>query len=181
MAQDELDTDLIEITPLAKGMTSGVFPKSDKDFEAKIINWFESQAVLAQREKKSKTYVATYEGQVIAFINISMHAVEEIFGSKGKTAYEFPVLLVGKLLTHPDFRGHGVGKHLMDFAVDIARNVDSMIGCVGLVVDANKNERTVKFYENYGFVTLETDNKARTVRMFFQLLDEPVIDSNEAA
>lgn len=174
MAKAKIDTDLILITPLVKGMTSGVFPKEDGEF-TNLINWWNTGALLAQREKKSKTYTATYEGKTIAYVTISMSSLTNIEGSKGKTGHDFPVLLVGKLYTHPDYRSNGVGRILMGFILDIAQNIDTMIGCVGLLVDANSNKQTVKFYTDYGFVPLDENKDGRTVQMFFKLTEEAVI------
>jgi len=173
MAKNEVDKELILIAPLVKGMTRGAFPNDD-EFK-NLVSWINTRALLAQRERKSRTYMALYDDKAIAYITISMSSITDIQGSKGKTAYDFPVLLVGKLYTHPDFRGNGVGKELMDFVLDITQKIDALTGCVGLLVDANNNDGTVRFYENFGFVKIDENDEDRTVKMFFKIPEEPII------
>ena len=171
MAKDKLDINRLFIAPLADNKTSGVFPMDDKEFRH-IIKWFESDAFTAQREKKSKTYVAIYDGKVIAFVAISMNSVKTLFGSTGKTRFAFPVLLVGKLYTHPEYRGMGVGKELLSVAVGIALEIDQKIGCAGLLVDANNNPDTIRFYKKYGFEDLVDGEKGPATTPMFLIIPE---------
>ena len=165
----------IEIAPFRKGMTKGVFDTYDEEFKH-LIKWFKDLALLSQRDKKSKTYVAIYKDKIIGYISISAHHLEAIPGIIPFTkSFEFQVLSVGKLYLDPSMRGQGVGRRLMDFALDIAQVIDEMIGCVGILVDANNKEDTIAFYTNYGFEVL-SKNRDNTTQMFFKLPEESILN-----
>jgi ribosomal protein S18 acetylase RimI-like enzyme len=160
MAKEKVDHDLIVIAPLEKKMSKGAFLNEDEEFKH-LINWFKTAALLSQREKKCKVYVAQLGAKTVGYISISSH--------------RFQVLLIGKLYVDPDYQGQGIGKKLMNIALDIAQNIDDMIGCIGLLVDANSNEKTVRFYSNFGFEIIDKDATERTTKMFFRISEEAVV------
>lgn len=175
MAEQQIELDALVIAPFAKGMTKGVFDTPDENFKH-LVNWYKTGALHAQRDKKSKTYVAIYEEKIVGYICLSMHHLKAIPGIiPFTTSFEFQVLQIGKLYVDPIVRGAGVGKRLMDFALDIAYNIDEMVGCVGLIVDANSDERTINFYTKYGFEPISNPEDEGTVQMFFKMSERAII------
>jgi GNAT superfamily N-acetyltransferase len=60
---------------------------------------------------------------------------------KGKRLY------LEDLIVKPDFRGHGLGKQLLDATVAVARQM----GCTGLMWQVlDWNEPSIQFYQKYG-------------------------------
>ena len=57
--------------------------------------------------------------------------------------------LLSSIAVDPDFSGKGTGKLLLDAFCEIVRNAD--ICYVYLLTDQEDNERTRRFYEEYGF------------------------------
>lgn len=174
MAEEEVDTSALLIAPLEKKMSKGAFLNEEPEFKH-LTNWFRTAALLSQREKKCKVYVAQLDGKTVGYISISSHFLDDIPRQSNTTAHSFQVLLVGKLYVDPDYRGQHIGKKLMELAIDITQTVDEMVGCAGVMVDANNNPRTVKFYEDFGFEVIDQSTSDRTTTMFFRVAEDPVV------
>lgn len=172
MAQkSSIDLQSLEILPLEKQMVKGAFLIKDDEHEH-LINWFRTRSVVCQRERKSKTYVAYHNDQAIAFVAISAGLLQnDIDGVPNTTDHQTQVLTLGKLYVIPDLRGNGIGSKVLSFVLDIAINLNEMVGCVGIILDANNNKETIEFYKKFGFVEIDTDRQNRTVQMFFKLPD----------
>ncbi len=166
--ESSINLESLEIVPLTKEALKGAFQLEDKE-SSNLVNWIKTAAVLSQREKKSKTYLAAYDGKFIAYVSLSAGLIDGIEGMPNATAHENQVLLIGKLYVAPDFRGAGVGSKLLSFTLDIAATMDEMVGCAGMLVDANRKGRVVDFYKKFGFIELDEDNAQRTTKMFFRL------------
>ena len=160
-------------------MTKGVFSTVDGEFKH-LVNWFMTSALHSQRDKKSKTYVALYKGDVVGFICISISHLKAIPGIIPLTkSFEFQVLQIGKLFVDESVRNIGIGKRLVDFALDISQTIDEMVGCIGIVVDAKNNERTINFYTKYGFELLSHKKSGETIPMFFKLPEQALLSNKE--
>lgn len=169
--KEKIDLTSLDIIPLNdKKLLKGVFPNADKEFQ-NLINWLKTFAVLDQREKKSKTYLARYQNQIIAYLTVSTGFLEgEIKNVKNTSSFSHQVLMLGKLYVIPEYRGNGIGVKLLNFVVDIANDINEMTGCLGIQVDSNENKKTVDFYKKFGFVEFDEDNDGeRTIRMIFKL------------
>ena len=174
MASELVQLDQLIIAPFETGMTKGVFSTPDPEFE-NLVHWYKVMAMHSQRDKKSKTYVAMFNERVVGYVSVSIGHLKTIEGVKPLTkSFEFQVLNVGKLYVEPSARSLGIGKRLMDFSLGIAQNIDEMIGCVGVIVDANTNEKTVNFYTRYGFEKIAVP-EGKTVKMFCKLAEGAII------
>ena len=174
MAKERFKLDLFEIVPMIQEDIVGTFVNIDKEF-LHLKEWYYSDAISSQNEKKSRTYVAKYEGKVVGYISLSLSLLKAIPKKDNTTKYNFQVLLVGKLLVDPLFRGRGIGDKMVKFALDMAEVLDNMVGCAGVLVHSNKNVRTVNFYSEFGFVRLLDKDSESCVPMFFSLLEKPVL------
>jgi GNAT superfamily N-acetyltransferase len=79
---------------------------------------------------------------------------------------QYPAVKIARLAVDQSVQGVGLGKHLVDLALGIAkREVCPAVGCRFVMVDSKEN--AVKFYEACGFTLLDTPaNRER---------DEPVM------
>lgn len=68
---------------------------------------------------------------------------------------ELPFLMLGRLAVDKQYQGQGYGDTLVFHALNSTVAAAEHIGILGLIVDA-KNEYAVSFYEEFGFVRLET-------------------------
>lgn len=64
--------------------------------------------------------------------------------------YPVPCFRLGRLATHSDHRGRGLGRLLMGLALTRCLDAQKIVAAYALIVDA-KDESTAKFYKHYGF------------------------------
>lgn len=78
-----------------------------------------------------------------------------------------PALKIARLAGHSNYRGSGIGKALMDFAVALAADhIGLSVGCRFLVTDAKR--QSTGFYVSQGFTLLDTpENHARPEPVMF--------------
>lgn len=177
MEETNLDLDSLEIAPLDRGMIKGAFNINDEKFKH-LINWFKTVAVYAQEERKCKTYVAKYKDEIIGYIALTMAVPDtEIPGLSNTTKHNPQMILIGKLYVLPKYRSMGTGGKLMDLALDLAIRIDEMVGCIGILVDSNNDEKTVRFYKRFGFE--EISRSTRTVKMFFKISSTPLLTDED--
>ena len=96
-------------------------------------------------------YVYVINGKVVACISLCMHMDEVYSPVKWKTKNDNN-LYIHRLAVHPDFQKKGVGKILMDFAEEYAKEKKF----VSVRLDTfSVNKRNLKFYESRGYGRLE--------------------------
>lgn len=64
--------------------------------------------------------------------------------------YPVPCFRLGRLATHLDHRGRGLGRLLMGLALSRCLEAQKLVAAYALIVDA-KDEAAVTFYKHYGF------------------------------
>ena len=101
--------------------------------------------------KNQELYVYVINGSVVACISLCMHMDEVYLPVKWKTKNDNN-LYIHRLAVHPDFQKKGVGKMLMDFAEEYAKEKKF----VSVRLDTfSVNKRNLKFYESRGYGRLE--------------------------
>lgn len=169
-----IDLEQIEIAPLKRDFLDMFSATNEGDEFIHLVEWFQTIAIPAQDERKVKVYVAVHEEKVIGYMAISWVFSEvDVPGLLNSIRYKPHMLLLGKLYICPEFRSFGIGRKLLEFMNDLAQKVDEMIGCTGIIVDADNNSRTINFYKNFGFEEINT--KKDTVTMFFKIPEAPVL------
>ena len=128
----------------------GAFTSGDEDLD----RFFRKYAGQNQfKHHVGVTYIATDGETIHGFVTVSASSIEiEDLPAKQRKklpSYPLPVLRMARLATSRDVRGKGVGKLLLRFVLQLARDMADDLGCVGVVVDAK--EGAVAFYERYGF------------------------------
>lgn len=101
------------------------------------------------------TYVATNDSVILGFITLAMGSIETQSVPKIKIPgnYPLPVLRLGRMAVDRNYQGLGIGKQLLRYALLLALQQKSIMGCVGVVVDIKAE--AVVFYEKFGFQVIE--------------------------
>jgi GNAT superfamily N-acetyltransferase len=122
------------------------------------------------------TYVAVDEGRVLGFATIAPGHIEiedlPAATRKKLPRYPLPVLRLARLAVDEDARGQGLGRRLLRFVLELAVQMANDYGCIGVCVDAKPD--AVKFYERYGFVSIDviegqSDARPAPIPMFLAL------------
>jgi len=101
--------------------------------------------------ENQELYVYVLNGKVVACISLCLHMDEVYLPVKWKTKNDNN-LYVHRLAVHPDFQKKGLGKSLMDFAENYAKDNSH----VSVRLDTfSKNKRNLKFYESRGYQRLD--------------------------
>jgi GNAT superfamily N-acetyltransferase len=105
------------------------------------------------------TYVALADDEttIVGFATVSAASIEldsiPAQARKNLPDYPLPVLRLARLAVHERARGLGLGKRLLRYVFQLARELANTYGCVGIVVDAKP--AAMKFYEGFGFEPIE--------------------------
>src|SRR3990172_169957 len=103
------------------------------------------------------TYVAVEEGRLLGFATVAHGHVEierlPASVRKKLPRYPLPVLRLARLAVDESARGHGLGRQLLRFVLQLSLRMASDYGCVGVVVDAKPD--AVDFYRRYGFISID--------------------------
>jgi len=103
------------------------------------------------------SYVAIIDNGIAGFVTVSSGEISaenmQKTTKKRLPNYPLPILRISRLAVDLKFQGRGVGRQLLKSAFELALEMRSSYGCVGIVVDA-KTEAT-GFYESLGFIQLD--------------------------
>jgi GNAT superfamily N-acetyltransferase len=109
-----------------------------------------------QRRSFGMTYVALAEDSVsvIGFVTLSAGqvATAQLPPALKLPRYPVPVLRIGRLAVDTRHQGHGVGRCLLGFALNLASEWSRRVGVYGVAVEA-KHERARAFYLGLGFLS----------------------------
>jgi GNAT superfamily N-acetyltransferase len=103
-----------------------------------------------------------YDNQLIAYfalcgdaIRLSTREKARILGEHPKLAYEdYPALKITRLAVCSDYQSHGIGRYLLNGIVGFSQDINEEFGVAFkfIAVDAKNDERSIRFYRDYGFV-----------------------------
>lgn len=107
------------------------------------------------RQKGGQIYYATYNGNIVG--TVTLMRVDEI------------TLELGKMAVNENFQGLGIGKKLLEFAIESARlqKINSLILYSNTVL-----QQAIGLYRKYGFVEVEMDRthyKRANIKMELKL------------
>jgi GNAT superfamily N-acetyltransferase len=105
------------------------------------------------------TYVAVDGAKVLGFVTVTAASLETSTLSpaarKKLPAFPLSVLRLARPAVAASVKGQGAGSSLLRFVFALAHEMSALLGCVGVVVDANLE--AVASYERCGFVALEAE------------------------
>lgn len=160
--------------PAAPYITTAIEPADGvSDFSCgkhPLDDYFKRHALANHLAGISRAYVLRRAPRVLGFYTLSMALVESaqvapVLATK-LPKYPMPVALIGRLAVDSRERGQRLGEALLIDALRRIVDAASVVGCVGIIVDA-KDEDAERFYAKYDFVTVTDDRWPR--RMFLAL------------
>jgi predicted GNAT family N-acyltransferase len=116
----------------------------------------------AQQSKKGVAVVRVLidskaPSKILGYYSLSAAQVDSTqlddAAQKALPRYPVPCFRMGRLATHIDQRGQGLGRVLMGCAVNRCQEARKQVGAFALLVDA-KSEQAKAFYLHYGFIAL---------------------------
>lgn len=131
------------------------------DCSEPLLNEFlQRQAGQLGRKGFGKTYVALGANglAVIGFVTLSVGQVETPRLPAGLKLPRFPapILRLGRLAVDRSAQGHGVGRQLLSFALQLALEFSKSVGLYAVVVDA-KHDQAKTYYQSMGFTSTLDD------------------------
>jgi len=126
-----------------------------------LADYIKHQASQDVKKHVAAVFVLTPDGTTIAgYYTLSQYGVDagglpqEVFDQLRIPKYpRLPATLIGRLARHTEFKGQGIGEHLLMDALSKALEVSKSIASVAVVVDA-KDDAAVRFYKKYGFIEM---------------------------
>ena len=112
------------------------------------------QALRDQQAEKTRTFVATRGGRVIAFFSLAAASVEPDLATerlaRGQGAQGIPVILLARFAVELSEQERGIGEAMLVQALARCVRAADIIGARAVLVQA-KDDRARGFYEKYGF------------------------------
>ena len=143
-------------------------------YEKELVGFLLEDALDNQKKNLSVTFLWFYQEQLAAYITLLTDKINlegdlrESFQNKGIYYRSLPALKVGRLCVNDRFLKRGIGKLMMGFAADKAKEInEDKAGCRFMTVDAK--EGSVGFYEKLGFEPMQA-KKDSTTAMCLDLL-----------
>jgi GNAT superfamily N-acetyltransferase len=132
---------------------------------AELDRFFQQYAGQNQfRHHIGTTYVLANKSNIVGFVTVSAGEITPTNLSSVIRArlpeYPLPILRIARLAVDKRFQGLGLGKKLLRASFELALDMKSRYGCVGVVVDAKPE--SVSFYQEFGFLLLESDELNNT-------------------
>jgi len=140
-----------------------------KDLE----DFLRNDAKTRQQEKISTTYLVHSGTDLVGFFSLSMGCITSDSVKKMSLKIEdppnkYPALLLARMATKDGLRGQGIGREILKHVFAIAFKLTEQIGCRFVKVDAKRDPRAIRFYENYGGFIKITQN-SETIQMVVDL------------
>lgn len=129
--------------------------------------WLKERALKNQMAGASRTYVVRNDNYVIAYYCLSSGIVttNEATGAiKRNMPREIPMILLGRLAVDTRYTGKGIGRALVNDALQRALQAADIIGVRGVLVDALSPTAKV-FWESVGFQASGLDPMKLMVRI----------------
>jgi GNAT superfamily N-acetyltransferase len=130
--------------------------KEFKSGEIEIDRFFVKFAGQNQfKHKIGNTYIAIEKEtqNILAYVTISVSSLKiddlDISEFNKLPNYPLPILRIARLGVDEKFQSQGIGKLLLQKMFYLAMEIEELVGCVGIFVDAK--EDAINFYKKYAF------------------------------
>lgn len=123
-----------------------------QDYAVDIQMTMESFIEMMSSKKLSPEYsFLAFDGEKP--VGIVLNSIQKVDGRK--TSYN------GGTAVHPDYRGQGVGRELVQASMDLFQEKGVEVSLLEAIAD---NEKAIRLYESYGY---KVDDRLSTLRMMF--------------
>ena len=118
------------------------------------------QRYAGQNHRKGigRTYLGIISDKVCGFYTVSMAEIHfESLPEKDRKKvpkYPLPAMRLGRLAVDENFKGQGIGEHLLMDALSLSSRLNDQVGVYCVIVDAKDNS-AVRFYKKYGFIPFQ--------------------------
>lgn len=146
--------DRLRVTKISRN-TAGL--DSFKNEEGHMVKHLKRDALNDQNNGISCTHVWSDGGTIVGFVSTSMFSIMKAKTGLDVRFQEIPVLLLGKIARHTDYKGKGVGPHMLTWVDGFAKKLSKETGCRGIALHA-QNIHLVKFYNKHGYDLIDEDD-----------------------
>ena len=143
----------IEIRKLEKRDNRKDFRSGDIEIDRFFIK-FAGQNQFKHKIGKSYVAVDVETLTVVGYVTVSISSmnidglnIEEL---KRLPDYPLPIVRIARLGVDERFQSQGIGKKLVQKMLYLALEIEDLVGCVGIFVDAK--DGAIAFYKKYAFV-----------------------------
>lgn len=148
-----------------------------ESYEPELKEFLVEDALNQQDRKISVTYLwfLRETNDFVGYITFSPDCVKlksidpmlsAKFRDKGINYKSLPALKIGRLCVDNRFLRRSVGTLFIQFAIQVAKEISSKVGCRFIYLDAKRNDDSSKdaihFYKNIGFQIYKERNKKET-------------------
>lgn len=165
----------IRIEKINKNHNLGDF----KSYEPELVNFLIEDALNNQEQNISITFLWFYKSRFVSYITLLNDKInlegnlKKFFKEKDIHYKSLPALKIGRLCVHDDFIKRGLGKLMILFAIQKAKEInENKSGCRFLTLDAKRNKikelDSIHFYKKLGLNILK-ERKKGTTPMYLDL------------
>jgi GNAT superfamily N-acetyltransferase len=138
--------------------------------EPALDGFFRDRAGQNQRNFLSATYATHIDGALAGLLTVAAGEIDaEMLPERTRSpGFPVPILVLARMGADEKFRGRDVGHALVLFTLQLARDMASQMGCVGVALDAKP--AAVGLYRKFGFSDLLVVNEdPNTTAMFLSM------------
>jgi GNAT superfamily N-acetyltransferase len=124
---------------------------------ADLNDFIRNDCARQEEQRLAYTKLALYQNNLVGYItllsdSIALHESERVwFVERNLRVHHVAALKIGRLGTDSRYKGQGIGKALMKYALGVAFRMNEMgVGCRFLTLDSDKG--AISFYQQLGFV-----------------------------
>ena len=144
-----------------------------RTYEQELEDFLKNDALQNQQLHLSVTFLWFYEKRLVGYITLLNDTIKlerklrKLFISKGVHYKSLPALKIGRLCVHDDFLRRGIGRLMIIFAIDQAKDIaKNQAGCRFITLDAKRNMDkdldATHFYRRLGFDILKATRRDTT-------------------
>lgn len=146
--------------------------------DADLNEFFQKDSIESCRQLLAVTYAVEQNNELVAYFSISNDAIKkELFPiSAFKRATNFiphckrysslPAVKIGRLATSKCKQSNGIGSEILNFIKGWFTE-GNKTGCRFIIVDANNNLDTIRFYSKNGFSFLSQKDESDDTRLLY--------------
>ena len=149
-------------------------------YEQDLVDFLRDDALGNQEQNLSVTFLWFYRNYFVSYLTLLTDRItlegnlQKHFQEKGVNYKSLPALKIGRLCVDDAFRGRGLGKHMIKFAIKTAKEINqSKAGCRFITVDAKRNPNkeldSLQFYKKLGFLVTGNDAEKKITFMHLDI------------